>query len=134
MKQPKSKLHRLVLAEVLVTAGLTLMTEADAANHRRALQRATKYRNGLMVALLACCPIRLKNFAALAIGTSFVQIGSEWWIALTAEDTKEARPDERRAPLFLVPYIRRSLSHHRPTLVREEPGKDLGGPLWISNT
>src|SRR3954465_1309949 len=96
MKQPKSKLHRLVLAEVLVTAGLTLMTEADAANHRRALQRATHYRNGLMVALLACCPIRLKNFAALSLGETLVQTGDLWWIVLTAEQTKEKRPDERR--------------------------------------
>ena len=55
MKQPRSKLNRVVLAEVLVTAGLTLMTEADAAEHRTALQRATQYRNGLMIALLACC-------------------------------------------------------------------------------
>ena len=41
------------------------MTEADAAGHLTPLQRAAQYRNGLMVALLACCPIRLKNFAAL---------------------------------------------------------------------
>ena len=31
-------------------------------------------RNGLMIALLAYCPIRLKNFAALEIGRSFVNV------------------------------------------------------------
>ena len=69
--KPKSKYSRLVLGEVLVEAGLTLMAEAELASHRTALQRSTQYRNGLMIALLACCPIRLKNFAALTIGKNF---------------------------------------------------------------
>jgi hypothetical protein len=70
--------------------------------HRTALQRATQYRNGLMIALLACCPIRLKNFAALTIGSSIVQVEDSWWIVLTEEDTKEKRPDERRVPDILT--------------------------------
>ena len=72
VKQPRSKMHRLVLAETLLEAGLTLMTEAEAAEHHTPLWRATTFRNGLMIALLACCPIRLKNFAALKLGKSLV--------------------------------------------------------------
>ncbi len=129
MKQPKSKLNRLVLAEVLVTAGLTLMTEADAAAHRKALQRATQHRNGLMIALLACCPIRLKNFAALSLGETLVQIEDCWWIVLTADQTKEKRPDERRIPDFLNPYVDQYVAAHRAVLAKsEEPNT----ACWLS--
>jgi hypothetical protein len=71
--EPRSKLDRLVLAEQLVEAGLTLITEAK--NHTRAkFVRARGIRNGLMLALLALCPIRPKNFAALEIDKTFRQV------------------------------------------------------------
>jgi len=82
---------------------------------------------------LACCPIRLKNFAALTIGKTFVQIEKDWWIALPASDTKEGRPDERRVPPFLVPKIDRYVSHHRPTLARVPMDEQVDGSLWLSS-
>jgi len=129
LKQPRSKVHRLILAEVLVKAGLTLMIEADAAEPRTPLQRATQYRNGLMIALLACCPVRLKNFAALAIRSSIVQVKDCWWIVLTAQDTKEKRPDERCVPTFLSTYVDRYVSVYRAALAR--PARS-GSALWLS--
>jgi hypothetical protein len=48
--RPRSKQDRLVLAEVLVEAGLTLMVEAEASG-RPALSRAPQFRNGLMLGL-----------------------------------------------------------------------------------
>ena len=71
--RPRSKFDRLVLTEVLVEAGLTLIHEAEITPHLTELARACQVRNGLMVALLALCPIRRKNFAALEIGRSFVE-------------------------------------------------------------
>jgi integrase len=130
-KQPRSKMHRVVLAEALVKAGLTLMIEADRAMHRTALQRATQYRIGLMIALLACCPIRLKNFTALSIGSSIVQVEDSWWIVLTEEDTKEKRPDERRVPDILTPCIDQYVSRHRPVLTRCD-GSTMA--FWIAKT
>ena len=76
--QPRSKFDRLVWAEVLVEAGLSLMAEADAATHRSALARARQYRDGLMVALLALDPIRLKNIAALEIGRTIRPVNGSW--------------------------------------------------------
>ena len=90
---------RLVTATALVEAGLTLSQEAelpragptypsltrerrcarrrlDGAADRAELNRAV-LGNGVMIALLALCPIRLKNLAALALGTSLRKIGSE---------------------------------------------------------
>ena len=103
----------MVLAEVLVEAGLTLIHEAEIAPGLSELARARRVRNGLMVALLAMCPIRLKNFAALEIGRSFVEIKGKWWIVLAASETKEERPDERPVDDMLKP-AHRALSRELP--------------------
>jgi hypothetical protein len=63
---PRSKADRLVLTERLVEAGLTLFREAEMFG-KTALARAVGVRNGLLIALLALHPIRIKNFAALTI-------------------------------------------------------------------
>ena len=71
--EPRSKYDRLVFSGRLVEAGLALVTEAEqfATND---LARARGVRNGLMIALLALCPIRLRNFAALEIGHTFKEV------------------------------------------------------------
>ena len=73
-----------------------------------------------MVALLAFCPIRLKNFAALEIGRSFVKIQGTWWIVLSAAETKENRADERPINELLTPVIDRYLGQYRPVLAVQE--------------
>src|SRR6516165_8072128 len=105
--RPRSKFDRLVLTEVLVEAGLTLIQEAEQSRTMTRLARAHQVRNGLMVALLALCPIRRKNFAALEIGRSFVKIRAQWWIALSASETKEKRADERPIDQLLTSAIDR---------------------------
>jgi integrase len=129
LASPRSKFGRVVLAEVLLEAGLTLMHEAEQSSDATLLARANQVRNGLMVALLALCPIRGKNFAALKIGHSFVNIHGTWWIVLSASETKERRADERPIDELLTPLIDRYLSQHRPVLARS------GNPppaLWLS--
>ena len=128
--QPRSKFDRLVWTEVLVEAGITLMAEADTAVNLSSLARARQYRDGLMVALLALCPIRLKNFAALEIGRTFKHVKTSWWIVLSASETKEGRPDERPVPEFLNQWIGRYLDTHRPALARKN---DVGSALWLSS-
>jgi integrase len=123
--RPAPKFNRIADTGRIVEAGLRHMDRADTGVTGTAIQRATRYRNGLMIALLALCPIRLKNFAALAIGRSLVQVGSGWWIVLGAGDTKERRPDERPVPGFLIPYLDRYILHHRPSF-----GHD-GTALWV---
>ena len=93
------------------------------------LTRARMFRNGLMVALLAYCPIRLKNFAALEIGRSFVNVDGTWWIVLTAAETKEKREDERPVPDDLTRSIERYLQIYRPVLARGTAETD---PLWLA--
>src|SRR3984893_1668975 len=84
--EPRSEFHRLVFTGRLLEAGLTLVAEAQGfANND--LARARGVRNGLMIALLAFCPIRPKNFAALEIGQTFKEVHGRWWIALPGIST-----------------------------------------------
>jgi integrase len=127
-RRPRPKWDRVVTTDVLVDAGLTLMAEAEIAK-RPALTRARMFRDGLMIALLAYCPIRLKNFAALELGRSFVNVDGLWWIVLTASDTKEKREDERPVPEELANWIDRYLALYRPVLGR---GKPLPNSFWLA--
>lgn len=154
-KMAKSKYPRLVTTTALVEAGLTLLAEAElppkrsdyvsvtresrAARRRlrgeadRAdLNRAVLARNGLMLALLGFCPIRLKNFAALSLGISLTKVGSTWYIVVEPDDAKNRRADERPIPGMLTPAIDRYVEHHRPVLARGQIDPSTG-PLWLSS-
>jgi integrase len=131
VRRPRSKFHRMVMTEVLVEAGLTLIHEAEVSPTLSEIARARQVRNGLMVALLALCPIRRKNFAGLAIGRSFQKVRGKWWILLSASETKENRPDERPIDELLTPVIDRYLGHHRRVLARTN---NPPSALWLSSS
>jgi len=76
-------------------------------------------------------PIRLKNFAALEIGRSLVEIKGSWWIVLSASETKEDRPDERRIDDLLQPALDRYLKKHRPLLAGAD--QSTVAALWLSS-
>lgn len=128
--EPRSKFERLVFTQVLVEAGLRLVTEAQELKNDP-LSSARAVRNGLMIALLAPCPIRLKNFAALEVGTTFRNEHDSWWILLSARVTKNRRADDRRVPELLYPAIDLYLGQSRPTLLSK--GAETNA-LWISST
>src|SRR5262249_35051240 len=128
--EPHSKYDRLVFTGRLVEAGLTLVGEAQefATND---LCRARGVRNGIMIALLALGPIRLKNFAALEIGSTFKEVPGHWWIVLPATSTKTRRLDERPVPEFLNCSINAYLNQSRPVLIGS---RSQTNTLWISST
>jgi integrase len=128
--EPKSKFNRVVYTNVLVDAALELMAKVDCATQLPALARARQFRDGLMVALGALHPIRLKNFAALEIGSSFTKVNGAWWIVLSASETKEGRADERPIASYLHRRIDRYLNEYRPVLARTQ---DLPNSLWLSS-
>ena len=55
---PQDKFPRVVMSERLVVAGLSLCLEADIQVFGSPQRRALLARNGLMVAMLALCPVR----------------------------------------------------------------------------
>lgn len=125
---PKSKSDRVVFSERLVQAGLTLITEAQEFA-KNDVTRAIGTRNGLMIAVLAFDPIRIKNFASLEIDRTFSKVNDTWWITLPAPETKSRRPDERSIPKLLNRAINTYLDQSRPALLGSQSHKYL----WISS-
>jgi integrase len=125
------KFDRLVFSGRLLKAGLTLVAKAEGFATSSDLARARGVRNGLIIALLALCPIRLKNFAALEIGQTFKEVQGKWWIALPGNLTKSRRRDERRVPVLLNCYIELYLNELRPLLLGASQPTNA---LWVSST
>jgi integrase len=136
---PLERFDRIVTSEVLIRAGLTLVKEAQVARRRRPIWRAGQIRDGLMVAMLAYCPIRLKNFSELELGHSFVRELHRWTIKLPGAEVKNGRTDLRLIRERLNPAIGLYLTWARPRLMRhtgefiigEEQNQLLFGPLWV---
>jgi len=128
--RPRSKSDRLVLTEVLVEAGLTLIAAAESSASLSILAKARQVRNGLMVAMLALHPIRLKNFASLEIGRTFIELQGSWWITLSAAETKEKRADERRIDEPLTTALNLYLGKYRQALRGNNSESNV---LWLSS-
>jgi len=127
---PRSKADRLVLAERLVEAGLVLIKEAEMFG-KTPTAHAVGVRNGLLIVLLALHPIRIKNFAALVIGESFVNVDGRWWLYVPADDTKSNFVDQRQVPEFITNVVDKYINTHRTVLSR---GDATQRGLWISST
>ena len=125
--EPRSKLDRLVFTERLVEAGLTLIAESRgfATND---LIRARGVRNGLMIALLALCPVRLMNYAMLEIGQTFNQVHGRWWITLPRTSRKSRRADERPVPAILNQRINAYLEVPDPSCLGQGARMPYGSP------
>ena len=124
---PRSKFDRLVLTNRLVEAGLTLIAEAEKVKCR--FDQARGIRNGLIIVILALTHIRLKNFLALEIGSSFKEVNGSWWISVPAGSTKNRRWIEKRIPNGFNHAIGLYLKEARPIFMKS-PGPDKS--LWIS--
>ena len=128
--EPKSKIDRVVFAERLIEAGLTLIEEAKQFA-RTDFVRARQIRNGLMLALLTLAPSRRKNFAALEIGKTFKQVRGTWWVTISANKTKSRqRPEERPIATWLNPYIELYLNEARPVLLTGS--RQETNAVWVS--
>jgi integrase len=124
--RPREKFSRMVATEKLVEAGLVLLQKARDAKPRSA-EQATTFGNGLTIALLAVCPIRVGSFASLTLGRSFLRVGDGWWIRLSADETKSGRPDERPVPSFLTSCVDEYLRSYRPRFLSAGCADRAGG-------
>ena len=116
--RPRPKYHRIVPSDRLLALGLELIARGETRSYLTDLARARLVRDGLMIALLSLCPIRLGNFAGLRIGRQIRRIGDNWWIILEAAETKSGRADERPVPEILTEHIDRWLERWRPLFLR----------------
>jgi integrase/recombinase XerD len=131
-KLARPKRHRLVDIRRLLDLGIDLMTEAEKETTR--LRRFRTYRDGLMTALLASRPLRLRNLTGLVLERTLVRRGDGWWIQIPAAETKTKDPIELPWPDMLVPHLETYLADHRAGIValRGSCSGALGDALWLS--
>jgi len=110
-KPARPKRHRLVPIARLFDLGLDLMAGAE--YETTALRRFKAYRDGLMIALLAARPLRLRNLTGLVLDHTLVRRGDSCWIQIPAAETKTKVSIEMPWPELLMPHLWTYLSHHR---------------------
>lgn len=136
----RDKRTRLVPSSDLFALGLDLMNRPDAAVAAKGPQYvAARYRDGLMIALLAARPFRLKNFTSMTIGQHIVHANGRYDLRFTAAEMKTRKAMELPFPTELVPYLETYLTEHRPILLLSNgharvPSKSSAetSGLWIS--
>jgi integrase len=140
VRPAREKVSRLKPIDELAALGERLTGEAETALGWSARRRAVGYRDGLMIALLAYRPIRLKNLAMMRLGRHLTKIGGCWQISFAAGETKSHVPYEATVPSALALALERYLEVHRPVLMGGErvdradappinPGLDA---VWVS--
>src|SRR5271170_5667766 len=98
---------------------------------------AVRYRDGLMIALLAHVPLRHKNFAAIEIGRDLIKEEGSWFIVIPPEETKTKTYIEFQIPMDLQHQLSTYLKYVRPRMLRRPACNALwvspkGGPLSYS--
>jgi site-specific recombinase XerD len=136
----RNKRKRLVSSEQLFSFGLELMAQAESDAGGTPLQRAVRYRDGLMISLLAARPLRRRNFCSIEVGRHLICEGDTYWLRFGADETKNHSPIEAPVPLALTAMLEHYLTHYRPLLVERNGRWNRGvraetatkQRLWVS--
>ncbi len=124
----RNKRRQIVPVQDLFALGLTLMQQAESGVDARALWQASRYRDGLMIMLLACRPIRRQSLVDMRLRLHLVKQDEVYQIALDETLTKNRRRYDRPLDPALSPFIDRYLAHYRPVLLSSREDDHL----WIS--
>ena len=124
----RSKTERVISTARLVDWGLDRMDQALTDADLKCRYRSVHYRDGLMVALLALCPLRLKNFTTIEIGRHLVNTGSRYVLFFEGHETKTGIPEDADIPPQLAGHLVTYLDEIRPRLL----GEKSSNRLWIS--
>jgi integrase len=140
----RTKTKHLAPADELFSLGTSLLTQAgallDSANLplRQRHAAARDFRDGLIIALLAVRPLRIKNFVETEIGTHLRQTSTWTTIEFTGDETKTHAPIRMAWPEDLLVPLTRYLDEVRPLLITapmtggnvRRPGEP-GARLWV---
>lgn len=132
----RDKRQRLRPAGELAALGEQLMANSTTNPNWSKLRQAVRYRDGLMIALLAHRPMRRKNFAELRLGQQVVQAQGRHTLNLAAAETKTRAAYQAAWPVALENNLSTYLKVHRPVLLAGERGSVASATdaLWISET
>jgi integrase len=105
-------------SKTLFEWGLELMTAAPLPAHEfKRLETCRDYRNGLIIALLACRAPRLGSLAQMKLEKNLYKSKGEYWVRLESMIVKNRRELHYSLPAVLTCYIDRYLTEIRPLLL-----------------
>ncbi len=125
--RPAEKRHKLVHPNRLIELGIALMDSADA--QTPSIHTARRFRDGMMVALLASRPLRRLSFAALSLGRHVHRVGTGYRLVLDPADMKTDVGVEIDVPAQLILYFDRYLNSYRGFF----PRASRVDALWLSS-
>ena len=123
-RRPRSKAERIVATPRLIKLGTKLMKQALGPDGN--VVDPLGYRNGLMIALLACRPMRRRTYTLIGCSAHLRQVGTNWYMVFERPEVKSVRPFRTTVPRPLAPYLETYLQDARPRI----PGADRHSALW----
>jgi integrase len=131
----RRKMHQIRHSRELLELGVRLITSALSGRYLRPHLRHVVARDGMMIALLASRPLRLKNFTDLRLGRHLIrQEDGRWRLLVPASETKNGQSIEDILPEDIGRLLDRYLAIDRPVLLACGP-TTAGAQedhLWIS--
>ena len=124
----RAKRERMIAPAVLFAAGLARMDRVADERQRQHDIRNVRYRDGLMIAVLAARGFRRGNLQQMRIDQHITRTDGIYVCTFSAEETKNRRPLIEPLPVALTPYIDRYLAEIRPALLRGH----VSDGFWIS--
>ena len=126
---PKTaKRDRLIPTQKILQCGFTLMEEARSMAETNQRYWRSRYRDGLMISLLALRPLRRGNYAAIEIGQHLVKTPDGFTLFFHADETKTHTILEYSVPDYLNAPLIHYIDHVRPGLLKDKSTNRL----WIS--
>jgi len=129
IKPARDKTPRIRPASDLLGLGLELMDEARNARCRyNPAASPQQFRDGLIIALLASRPVRLKNLTSIEIGRQLVRVDGLYWLRFEPCEVKNKKAIEVPLSQILSQCMDIYIDHYRPQLL----GSAFSNRLWIS--
>lgn len=116
----RNKRQWIVPPASLLHLAIRLMDEAEGNPCPRLAWRACRYRDALMIAMLATRALRRRNFAGIIVGQHLGKIDDRYILLFDGSETKNHRPIEMALPDILTGHIDRYLEVYRPILHGED--------------
>lgn len=135
-KPSRDKRTRCVPSAALYAVGVDLMeTAADGSRHAQPFFAASQYRDGLIIALMAARPLRIRNFQDIELRRTLLYRSGTYWLVFDEDETKTGRLIDVEVPHQLTPYIDRYLALHRNVLLKKRPAETKPTmAFWVSRS
>lgn len=126
----RDKFAHAVSPEQLFDLGIAMMDEAECMEISHHPYVSTKARDGLMIAMLICCPVRIANLTEIEISRHLLFDTDHYWLSFTEDETKTSKEYKGDLPASLTSRIDWYRNNHRRRLLAlgNQPATSR---LWI---